>query len=96
MQAGFAHLILYRGPVLRQGRAAGFFPRKRTLGGLWREGGREIEAALPASLHPSIPPYPPLPPQGVQMLEPAQLSLSPWWELTSNNLAFQTGKFTEG
>lgn len=74
MQAGFAHLILYRGPVFRQGRQPASFPGKEPweASGQRREGDR---AALPASLHPSIPPYSPLPPQGVQ--EPAQLTVSP-------------------
>lgn len=55
-----------------------------------KEGGRRLQL----SLHPSIPPYPPLLPQGVQTLEPSQLTLSD--PMGADPQSFQRGNLSEG
>lgn len=75
MQAGFASLIPYRGPVLRKGKADGFFFRQRTLRGFWTGGEREgsSPSSSPARPHQSLPPQGGLEPQSHLCL----LTLSP-------------------
>lgn len=54
------------------------------------EGGRRMRL----SPHPSIPPYPPLPPQGVQTLGPSQLTPSD--PRGADPQSFQRGNLSEG